>query len=84
MVSGAADVTELTEEDTRALGQGLSQVLSAYRDWNLTSFNFAVIGGGPQADQHGIRSCSRWSAGPIPSPAIVAMPPISSASTERP
>jgi UDPglucose--hexose-1-phosphate uridylyltransferase len=53
VVSGAADVTALTEEDTRALGQGLSQVLSAYRDWNLASFNFAVIGGGPGADEHG-------------------------------
>jgi len=53
VVSGAADVTELTEDDTQALGQGLSQVLAAYRDWNLTSFNFAVIGGGPQAREHG-------------------------------
>ena len=53
VVSGAADVTELTEEDSQALGQGLSQVLAAYRAWNLTSFNFAVIGGGPQAGEHG-------------------------------
>jgi len=53
VVSGAADVTELTGEDSRALGQGLSQVLGAYRAWNLTSFNFAVIGGGPQAREHG-------------------------------
>ena len=53
VVSGAADVTELTEEDTQALGQGLSQVLAAYQAWNLASFNFAVIGGGPQAREHG-------------------------------
>ena len=53
VVSGAADVTELTEEDSQALGQGLSQVLAAYRAWNLTSFNFALIGGGPQAREHG-------------------------------
>ena len=53
LVSGAADVTELTEADTQALGQGLSQVLAAYRAWNLTSFNFAVIGGGPRAREHG-------------------------------
>ena len=53
VVSGAADVTDLTEEDSQALGQGLSQVLSAYRAWNLSSFNFAVIGGGPQAREHG-------------------------------
>jgi galactose-1-phosphate uridylyltransferase len=53
VVSGAADVTELTEQDCQALGQGLSQVLAAYRAWNLTSFNFGVIGGGPQAHEHG-------------------------------
>ena len=53
MVTGAADVIDLTEQDTQALGQGLSQVLAAYRDWNLASFNFAMIGGGPQARQHG-------------------------------
>jgi UDPglucose--hexose-1-phosphate uridylyltransferase len=54
-VSGAADVTDLTEEDCRGLGRGLSQVLAAYRAWNLASFNFAVIGGGPQAREHGYR-----------------------------
>ena len=53
VVSGAADVTELTEEDSQALGQGLSQVLAAYRTWNLTSFNFGVIGGGPRARENG-------------------------------
>ena len=53
VVSGAADVTELTEEDSQALGRGLSRVLAAYRAWNLTSFNFGVIGGGPQAHEHG-------------------------------
>jgi UDPglucose--hexose-1-phosphate uridylyltransferase len=53
VVSGAADVTDLTDEDGQALGQGLSQVLAAYKDWNLASFNFGVIGGGPQAHEHG-------------------------------
>ncbi len=53
VVTGAADVTDLTEQDTHALGQGLSQVLAAYRDWNLASFNFAMIGGGPRAREHG-------------------------------
>jgi UDPglucose--hexose-1-phosphate uridylyltransferase len=53
VVTGAADVTDLTEQDTQALGQGLSRVLAAYRDWNLASFNFAVIGGGPHAREHG-------------------------------
>jgi galactose-1-phosphate uridylyltransferase len=53
VVDGAADVTELTEQDTRDLGQGLSQVLAAYKDWNLASFNFGVIGGGPHAHEDG-------------------------------
>jgi galactose-1-phosphate uridylyltransferase len=53
VVSGAADVTELGGEDCQALGQGLSQVLAAFRAWNLASFNFGLIGGGPQAREHG-------------------------------
>lgn len=53
VVSGATDVTELTEEDTQALGRGLSQVLSAFKAWNLASFNFGLIGGGPQGREHG-------------------------------
>ena len=55
VVGGAADVTELTGEDTQALGQGLSQVLAAYKDWNLTSFNYGLIGGGPRAQEDGHR-----------------------------
>jgi UDPglucose--hexose-1-phosphate uridylyltransferase len=53
VVDGAADLTELTEQDTQDLGQGLSRVLAAYRAWNLASFNFALIGGGPRAQEHG-------------------------------
>ncbi len=53
VVGGAADVTELTEADTRDLGQGLARVLATYKAWNLASFNFAVIGGGPRAREHG-------------------------------
>ncbi len=53
VVTGAADVTDLAEQDARDLGQGLSRVLATYRDWNLASFNFALIGGGPQAREHG-------------------------------
>ena len=55
VVDGAADVTELTDQDARDLGQGLSQVLAAYKDWNLTSFNFGAIGGGPHAHEDGHR-----------------------------
>jgi galactose-1-phosphate uridylyltransferase len=53
VVDGVADVTDLTEQDTQDLGRGLSQVLAAYRAWNLASFNFALIGGGPQAREYG-------------------------------
>jgi UDPglucose--hexose-1-phosphate uridylyltransferase len=55
VVDEAADLPELTEQDTGDLGQGLSRVLAAYRAWNLASFNFALIGGGPQAREHGHR-----------------------------
>jgi UDPglucose--hexose-1-phosphate uridylyltransferase len=47
IVNGAADVTELTEQDCADLGLGLSRVLAAYQAWNLVSFNFGLIGGGP-------------------------------------
>jgi galactose-1-phosphate uridylyltransferase len=53
VVADAADVTELTDEDCRALGQGLSQVLATYRAQNLASFNFGLAGGGPHAHQDG-------------------------------
>lgn len=53
VVADVADVTELTDDDCRALGQGLSQVLAAYRAQNLASFNFGLIGGGPHAHQDG-------------------------------
>jgi UDPglucose--hexose-1-phosphate uridylyltransferase len=53
VVTGAADVTELTEEDCQALGQGLSRILAAYKAWNMVSFNFGLIGGGPHAHQDG-------------------------------
>jgi UDPglucose--hexose-1-phosphate uridylyltransferase len=53
VVSEVADVTELTEEDCQALGEGLSRVLAAYHAANLASFNFGLIGGGPLAGEHG-------------------------------
>ena len=69
VVTGAADVTDLTEQDTQDLGQGLSQVLAAYRDGNLASFNFALIGGGPQASESGhqvvLKVISRSSPDPV-------------------
>jgi UDPglucose--hexose-1-phosphate uridylyltransferase len=46
-------VTDLTGEDCQALGQGLSQVLAAYQAWNLVSFNFGLVGGGPTAHEDG-------------------------------
>ena len=48
VVDGASDLTDLTDDDTAALGEGLSRVFGAYRAWNLTSFNFALLGGGPE------------------------------------
>jgi UDPglucose--hexose-1-phosphate uridylyltransferase len=47
IVDGAADITDLSAEDAADLGTGLSRILATYHGWNLTSFNFALIGGGP-------------------------------------
>ena len=55
VVEDAADVTELTDDDCRALGEGLSRVLSTYWAWNLASFNFGIMGGGPHGRQHGFQ-----------------------------
>jgi UDPglucose--hexose-1-phosphate uridylyltransferase len=55
VIDGAADLTDLTEQDTQDLGRGLSGVLAAYGAWNLASFNFALIGGGPLARERGHR-----------------------------
>ncbi|MGH7910688.1 MAG: hypothetical protein ACREQM_09585 [Candidatus Dormibacteraceae bacterium] len=53
IVSGVADVVELTEEDCGSIGAGLSRVLGAYKRWNLASFNFAISGGGPEGRARG-------------------------------
>jgi UDPglucose--hexose-1-phosphate uridylyltransferase len=53
VVSEVPDVTDLTEDDCAALGQGLSRILAAYQAWNLASFNFGVTGGGPRGRQDG-------------------------------
>jgi UDPglucose--hexose-1-phosphate uridylyltransferase len=53
VVTGAADLIDLTDEDCAALGHGLSRVLGTYLSWNLASFNFAIIGGGPQGREQG-------------------------------
>ncbi len=53
IVAGAADVTELTEEDCQAVGTGLSRVLATYLNWNLASFNFGIFGGGPRGQELG-------------------------------
>jgi len=55
VVGEVSDVTELSGEDTAALGEGLSRVFGAYRSWNLTSFNFGIIGGGPDGRAAGHR-----------------------------
>jgi galactose-1-phosphate uridylyltransferase len=53
VVRGAADVTDLGEEDCAALGDGLSRVLAAYQGWNLASFNYGLAGGGPRGREDG-------------------------------
>ena len=69
VVGGAADVTDLTEDDCAALGDGLSRVLAAYLDWNLASFNYALAGGGPRGREDGyqvvFRVLSRSNPDPV-------------------
>jgi galactose-1-phosphate uridylyltransferase len=51
VVEGAADIVDLTDDDAAALGEGLSRIFGTYFDWNLTSFNFSLGGGGPDASR---------------------------------
>lgn len=48
VVRGAHDITQLTDADCADLGAGMSKVFATYHDLNLTSFNWALSGGGPQ------------------------------------
>ena len=47
VVSGAHDITDLTDDDCTDLGWVMSAVFRAYHALNLTSFNWAMYGGGP-------------------------------------
>lgn len=47
VVEGARGIEQLTEDDCADLGDGLSRILGAYHEFNLTSFNWALYGGGP-------------------------------------
>lgn len=49
VVSGAHDIVDLTSEDCADLGSALSAVFRSYVDFNLTAFNWALYGGGPNA-----------------------------------
>ena len=83
VVQGAADLVDLTQDDCAALGQGLSRVLGAYKQWNLVSFNFALSGGGPRGARHGFEVLLKVSAGPTPTPSTAATPPTSNACRGR-
>jgi galactose-1-phosphate uridylyltransferase len=68
VVAGCPDVAELTEQDCADLGEGLSRVFGAYRDLNLTSFNWAMYGAGPApTDRYStlLRVVSRSNAEPM-------------------
>ncbi|WP_308492808.1 hypothetical protein [Microbacterium terrisoli] len=47
VVPGAHDITDLTDEDCADLGTVMSTVFQTYYSLNLTSFNWAMYGGGP-------------------------------------
>lgn len=68
VVEGCADLVDLTDEDCRDLGTGLSAVLGAYHSLDLTSFNWALTGGGPRpSDRYSVllRIVSRSTAVPM-------------------
>lgn len=51
VVEGCADLVDLTDADCEDLGAGMSAVLDTYHSLNLTSFNWALTGGGPRPSE---------------------------------
>jgi len=50
-----SDLTDLTDYDFDEIAYGLSKVLAAYSDENLSSFNFSLQGGGHEGYEVGYR-----------------------------
>lgn len=68
IVEGCHDITELTPEDVADLSVVMSAVFGTYYDLNLTSFNWALYGGGPQpSEKYSLlwRAVSRSNADPM-------------------
>jgi galactose-1-phosphate uridylyltransferase len=68
IVDGCRDIEELTTRDCEDLGTGMAQVFGAYHDLNLTSFNWALYGGGPTPGERYsllLRIVSRSNAEPM-------------------
>lgn len=68
VVDGAHDITDLTVDDCADLGSALSSVFHTYYSLNLTSFNWAMYGGGPTpSDRYSLllRVVSRSNAEPM-------------------
>lgn len=68
VVDGCRGVEQLTDADCADLGQGMSRVFGAYRDLSLTSFNWALYGGGPTPSDRWstlLRIVSRSNAEPM-------------------
>jgi len=51
IVQGCHDITDLADDDCADLGEGLSRIFDTYHDLNLSSFNWAMYGAGPQPTQ---------------------------------
>lgn len=68
IVDGCADITDLTEYDVADLAATMSAVFGTYYELNLTSFNWALYGGGPRpSDKYSLlwRIVSRSNADPM-------------------
>ncbi len=68
VLGGAADIVDLADEHVVALTDGLARILGAYVEWNLGSFNFALTGGGADAEALGLNPLFRIVARSNPEP----------------
>ncbi len=68
VVRNCTDIIDLSDDQIGNLSSGLATILGAYASWNLLSFNFALMGGGPDAEELGLNPLFRIVARSNPDP----------------
>lgn len=68
VIHDATDITDISIDSAKSLAEGLLRVFACYSDWNLSSFNFSIAGGGNHAAKNGFIPLLRVVARSNPEP----------------